>query len=388
MPNVLPTLTLDHFGPVRNAEMKFGRLTLLVGPQATGKSLALQALKLVVDTDHIVTELKRAGIDWAADPEAFVDVYFGEGLRDLWGKRTRVRFCGEGVHLRTLLEKAHTQRSERVLYVPAQRVLTIGLGWPQAFTHFSPGVPFAVREFSERLRRLMDEFGRNGVLFPEPRRLKRELRLLLDEHIFGGFQLRVERGALMQKRLILAPASGGDALPVMVWSAGQREFVPLLLGLYWLVTSGARRRRGVEWVVLEEPEMGLHPRAIAVVMLLILELVARGYRVVVSSHSHLVLDAAWAIRILGESKAAPEHLLRVFDAPRTPALLDVAGKCLRRTPRVYYFDRSGTVHNISQLDPDAEAAGQSGWGGLAEFSSRANDVVAHVVANSPIDGAS
>ena len=46
----------------------------------------------------------------------------------------------------------------------------------------------------------------------------------------------------------------------MVWSAGQREFVPLLLGMYWLMPpakiSPAQR---LEWVVIEEPEMGLHP---------------------------------------------------------------------------------------------------------------------------------
>ena len=150
-------------------------------------------------------------------------------------------------------------------------MIALSGGWPQAFTHYNPDVPFAVREFSERLRLLMNEFGRSGLLFPEPRRLKQELRKLIKEHIFGGYELRVDRDRA-QKRLVLAPISGGEPLPFMVWSAGQREFVPLLLGLYWLLTpAGSPRRKGIEWVVIEEPEMGLHPQAIAVFMLLALD---------------------------------------------------------------------------------------------------------------------
>ncbi len=379
------TLELEHFGPVKRAEIKFGGLTVLVGPQASGKSILLQALKLILDADHVVTELQRAGIDWGEDQGAFLDVYFGEGMRDLWRKTSRVKFDGEAITLRSLLASVRKQRHERVFYIPAQRVIALSGGWPQAFTHYNPDVPFAVREFSERLRLLMNEFGRSGVLFPERRRLKQELRNLIKEHIFGGYELRVDRDRA-QKRLVLSPVSGGESLPFMVWSAGQREFVPLLLGLYWLLTpAGSPRRKGIEWVVIEEPEMGLHPRAVAAVMLLVFELVARGYRVVVSSHSHLVLDAAWAVRLLRYHKADPQQLLDIFDAPRTPALIHMAEACLARTQRVYYFERSGIVQDISRLDPDAEAAGNGGWGGLAEFSSRANRVVAQVVANSPIE---
>ncbi len=70
----------------------------------------------------------------------------------------------------------------------------------------------------------------------------------------------------------------------MTWTAGQREFTPLTLGLYHLLPSvKLRKREETDWVVLEEPEMGLHPQAVTVVMLLVLELLWRGYRVVWSS---------------------------------------------------------------------------------------------------------
>jgi len=71
--------------------------------------------------------------------------------------------------------------------------------------------------------------------------------------------------------------AGGAALPYMAWSAGQREFMPLLFSLYWLMPSaGTPRRKGVDWVVIEEPEMGLHPQAIQSVLFICLELMHRG----------------------------------------------------------------------------------------------------------------
>jgi len=170
----------------------------------------------------------------------------------------------------------------------------------------------------------------------------------------------------------------------MVWSAGQREFVPLLLGLYHLLTSaGASRRKGVKWVVIEELEMGLHPRAISIVMLMVFELVARGYRVCISTHSPQVLDAVWALKHLRENQADPSALLKVFDAPITLGMLQLAEGVMKRRVKVCYFDRKGgTTRDISVLDPEKEENGESGWGGLSEFSGRASEEVARAVANS------
>jgi predicted ATPase len=42
-------LALRNLGPIEAADLEFGDLTVLVGPQATGKSIALQFLKLLLD---------------------------------------------------------------------------------------------------------------------------------------------------------------------------------------------------------------------------------------------------------------------------------------------------------------------------------------------------
>ncbi len=270
-----------------------------------------------------------------------------------------------------------------MFFVPAQRVLALRDGWPSAFNYYDASIPFTLREFSEQLRLLMSEFGSDGPLFPIPRRLKSEFRELLQEHIFPGFELRVDTQRA-QKRLVLSDPENGSSLPVAVWSAGQREFVPLLLGLYWLmVPAKAPRRAGLDWAVIEELEMGLHPRAIAVVMLMVFELMARGYRVCISTHSPQVLDAIWTLKRLRDHGGTGADLLKVFDVEPTAPMLELAEKVLKRTVKVYYFDRkTGKTKDISKLDPAAEEAGESGWGGLSEFSGRASETVARVVANS------
>lgn len=383
-PRLAPHLTVESFGPIKQADVTFGDLTVFVGPQATGKSMLLQMLKLLVDTPYIKREFNLAGVDWAGKFPDFLDVYFGEGMHSAWSGGTRIKHNGVSVDLPARVEEKRPHRQESMFFIPAQRVLALRDGWPSAFNYYDASIPFTLREFSEHLRLLMSDFGAEGTLFPVPRRLKAEFRDLLQEHIFPGFELKIDTQRA-QKRLVLASKeAGGGSLPVAVWSAGQREFVPLLLGLYWLmVPAKAPRRTGLEWAVIEELEMGLHPRAIAVVMLMVFELMARGYRVCISTHSPQVLDAVWALQRLKEHGASASNLLHVFDAAQTPPMMQLAEKVMKKQVKVYYFDRvGGTTRDISNLDSSAEEAGESGWGGLTEFSGRASTAVARAVANS------
>jgi hypothetical protein len=382
------TLKVENFGPLGSAEVRIRGLTVLVGPQAAGKSIFLQLLKLLVDAAHIKFEFRRANIDWEDDFKLFLDVYFGEGMRGLWKPGgTQIAFQGAAVNLEEFVKNVRPRKGEGMFFMPAQRVLAMRDGWPQAFGYYDAGVPFTVREFSEELRQLMAGFGTAGTLFPVPRRLNSDFRELIQKHLFPGFDLKVDTERA-QKRMVLSSGPNTPALPFMVWSAGQREFVPLLLGLYWLLTpAGVPRRKGLKWVVIEELEMGLHPRAIAVVVLMLFELVSRGYRVCVSTHSPQVLDAVWALRHLKETGADPSALLEIFGAPSTPQMLKMARAVMQQPARVYYFERdSRVVRNISNLDPASEEAGESGWGGLSEFSGRANEAVARAVANARSEG--
>lgn len=377
------TLRIQNLGQITDATLSFGDLTVLVGPQATGKSIALQVLKLMVDAGQVQEEMEKYGIDWAGKLPDFIDAYFGEGMHSIWKPgKSSVSWRGKSVDLEKVAGRKQRSKDENLFFIPAQRVLALRDGWPRPFTDYSPGDPFAVREFSEKLRGLVEKEIAGESLFPQPRRLKKEFRDLLERDVFSKFSLKVDK-VRSQKRLVLGSGEEHDGLPYMVWSAGQREFVPLLLGFYWLMPPTAVSQRGeIQWVVLEELEMGLHPRAISVVLLMVFELLARGYRVCLSTHSSQVLDAMWALKHLKENRSKPERLLEVFEAPATQQMIKLAESVLQKTTKVHYFDRqTGATRDISDLNPAAEDQGEAGWGGLSEFSGRANDVVARVVAN-------
>jgi hypothetical protein len=378
-----PTLNIQNLGQIKEASLSFGDLTVFVGPQATGKSIALQLLKLMVDAGQVQEEMGRYGIDWSGKLPDFIDAYFGEGMHSIWKQgQSTLKWGGKAVDLVQIAKRKRIGKDENLFFIPAQRVLALRDGWPRPFTDYSPGDPFAVREFSEKLRVLVEKEFSGESLFPQSKRLKKEFRDLLERDVFSKFSLKVDK-VRSQKRLVLGNGTEDESLPYMVWSAGQREFVPLLLGFYWLMPPTAVSRRGdIEWVVLEELEMGLHPKAISVVLLMVFELLARGYRVCLSTHSSQVLDAMWALKHLRENNAKPEVLLDVFDAPKTQAMIRMAEAVMGKTSRVHYFDRqSGSTRDISALDPGAEEAGEAGWGGLSEFSGRANVAVARAVAN-------
>src|SRR6266481_2616313 len=379
----MTTLNIQNLGQIKEASLSFGDLTVLVGPQATGKSIALQLLKLMLDAGQVQEEMGKYGLDWEHRLPEFLDVYFGEGMRAIWQEgSTSIEWEGKPVDLPQMAKRKRPNKEETLFFIPAQRVMALRDGWPRPFTDYSPGDPFAVREFSEKLRGLVEKEFSGESLFPQKRRLKKAFRDLLERDVFSKFALKVDK-VRSQKRLVLGTGKEGDNLPYMVWSAGQREFVPLLLGFYWLMPpTKVSTRDDIKWVVLEELEMGLHPRAISVVVLLVLELVARGYRVCLSTHSPQVLDAVWALKHLKANGADAHAILDIFEADNTQAMRKLADTVMEKGLKVFYFDReNGRTRDISELDPSAEEEGHSGWGGLSEFSGRANRAVARSAAN-------
>jgi len=372
------TLTIRKLGPISDAAVRFGDLTVLVGPQASGKSIFLQWLKLVQDIEPIKKQLADYGTDWERDPSAFLSTYFGEGMEGTWSERSSQVLVDDkefDLKPRLLRRRRKGTRAERVFLVPAQRVLTLRDGWPRPFGDYRSGDPYVVRAYSEKMRNLMEtELSRNPALFPRANRLKVEYREMLNDSLFSGFELNVQR-VNAQKRLILQ--EGKKRLPYMVWSAGQREFVPLLLGLYWLIPGAAvSKREDLQWVVLEELEMGLHPRAISTMLMLVLELLHRGYRVCLSSHSPQVLEMIWAWQNLKQNGADGGALGKVLGAKLTPSVRKVFDDVMQKEIRAYFFERDKRVTEISGLNPDAKNDLEASWGELLSFTDRANRAVA------------
>lgn len=374
------TLKVSRFGPIHEAEVTFGDLTVFVGPQATGKSIFLQVVKLLLDFPAIRNEFKHFNIEWGGRLANFLELYFGEGMSGMYdAQQTTIVADEKAVNLENIL-RGGRQQKERVFYIPAQRVMSLREGTTRPFTDFRAGDPFVLREFGEKLHFLLQsEFVSSELLFPQSNRLKREFRELLTKSIFGGFNLKMDVSQF-QKRIVLTNEDTVIKLPYLVWSAGQREFVPLLLGLYWLIPpSRVTRRNEIEWVVIEEPEMGLHPKATSAVLAIVMELLLRGYRVSLSTHSPHVLDVVWAIGMIQKNNGSAEDILDIFSIRPTVETKKLAKNLLDKNLRVYFFKRGGVVNDISSLNPADDNVDIAGWGGLTEFSGNVSEIVARVV---------
>jgi energy-coupling factor transporter ATP-binding protein EcfA2 len=385
-------LDIKNLGQIKSANIDFGDLTLFVGPQATGKSILLQLIKLLLDAENIGETLMKYGYHWEEDLSNFNELYFGEGMRNLWSASTEVIIDGEEIHLDDLLpyeepleENEYFGYPESIFFVPAQRVLTLENGWPRAFTSFEIGDPYVVCRFSEHLRLLMQQGFMNkdkdNAIFPKIGRLRQEISDALDASIFHGAKVELNT-VEMRKRVQINV--NGSLLPFMAWSAGQREFMPLLLGLYWLMPiSDDSKKFDVEWVVIEEPEMGLHPRAILSVILMCLDLLHQGYRLLISTHSPVFLEAIWAIRNLQNNNSDVKYLYQLFDLKPSPPITEIFENILKNKKfSTYYFDQKEDgveVRDISSLDPFDEDLSTADWGGLTSFSSRASEVVSQSV---------
>ncbi len=371
-------IRLTSLGQITEADISFGDMTVFVGEQASGKSILLQLVKLILDAGDITQTLRKHGFDWQKKVENFLSLYLGEGMQTIWNEdETKVTVDKVDFTLQKALSKR--KKDENLFLIPAHRVVTLKDGWPRAFTDYATSDPYVVKEFSEQLRLLMEAGLGSGErpIFPQEGRMNKTVRDAIRKSIYGDAEIRLDRSGL-RKRIVLDIA--GSQLPFMVWSTGQREFTPLLLGLYWLMPSGkAQKKDKINWVIIEEPEMGLHPQAISALLLIFLELLRRGYKVIVSTHSSQILELIWAIQFVAKSKTAPERLRRLLDLKSNAYSRDLTETILdKKTFKTYYFSRQDgivSVKDISTLDPEDPDEAVSDWGGLTLFSTKSADVV-------------
>jgi len=390
----MENLKIKSLGPINEADINFGDLTLFIGPQASGKSILLQLIKLIMDRYNIPSVLKQNNYEWGKKSENFLDSFFGESMSAIWNANTQIHFDGKEYKQTSFLPKQGTRESsktEKLFYIPAQRVVTMSQGWPRNFGSFDIGDPFVLKQFSETVRVLMEKEITNGgskqsKVFPKPNRIKEPLRRILDEAIFHGAKVESDNTSLKRRFLLEV---GNSKLPFMTWSAGQKEFMPLLLSLYHLMPSSkVKTKDDIRAVIIEEPEMGLHPNAIQALMVVFFELMSRGYKLIISTHSPVLLELLWAMNYVKRLKGTPNDLFELFSQKNNSSnssIRETFQNVIDTKTFATYFFEQGTngviVKNISSLDAGSEDEAESNWGGLTNFASKAGDVVSKLVAH-------
>jgi len=379
-------INVKNFGPIKNAQVVWGDMTILIGAQASGKSLFLQLVKLLLDYRHVVSTMDRYNYVVAKNPENILNFYFGDGMASIWKEDTRIYDEEKEYTKSSLLFKPSNNTKETLFYIPAQRIVSISDGRPKNFMEYDVSTPFVLRQFSEQLR-LFFQYGLNGnnIVFPLKNRLKGAMKKSLQNSIFHNGKVLVDETS-GQKKMKLSV--NGLNIPFMAWSAGQKEFMPLLMAFYCLSgpLTNVVDRNQYKYVVLEEPEMGLHPRAILSIMLQTIELMQNGYKVILSTHSSVLLEFAWAFNNIKNCGATQEQkekmLMQLLDVEQFDAVHPMMHDIFTKNINTYYFSNKNNGVNtvdISNLDVSSENEDMADWGGLSQFAERASQIVSNVM---------
>jgi len=382
----MKTIDVKNFGPIKNAQVILGDMTILIGAQASGKSLFLQLVKLLLDCRHVVSTMDRYNYVVSKNPENILNFYFGDGMASIWKEDTRIYDEEKEYTKSSLLFKPSKSTKETLFYIPAQRIVSISDGRPKNFMEYDVSTPFVLRQFSEQLR-LFFQYGLNGnnIVFPLKNRLKGAMKKSLQDSIFHNGKVLVDETS-GQKKMKLSV--NGLNIPFMAWSAGQKEFMPLLMAFYCLSgpLTNVVDRNQYKYVVLEEPEMGLHPRAILSIMLQTIELMQNGYKVILSTHSSVLLEFAWAFNNIKNCGATQEQkekmLMQLLDIEQFDAVHPMMHDIFTKNINTYYFSNKNNGVNtvdISNLDVSSENEDMADWGGLSQFAERASQIVSNVM---------
>ena len=247
---------------------------------------------------------------------------------------------------------------------------------------FDISTPYVLRRFSETLRIFMQGgLGNPDTLFPMRTRLKSAVKNALNTTIFHNAKVVIDKNGEQRKMKLEVD---NLKIPFMAWSAGQKEFMPLLLAIYCLSGPPTQvvNKSDYQYVIIEEPEMGLHPRAILSVLLEIIELVKNGYKVIISTHAVTFLEFVWTFNHIqgiadGDFKAAMCDLFGIQANTTTANLFeDLKG----RTIKTYYSAKQQTTDgvifaDISTLDAFSTDIDISEWGGLSSFAGKSSEIV-------------
>jgi hypothetical protein len=375
---MIRSLSLHSIGQIEDVSVGFGDLTVLTGPQATGKTIFLQFLKLAQDYGPIANNIRTYGFDWQGKWSEFLSLYLGDGQARGWTTKSEVHVNGKDFPLeQKLLGFGRRAVDEKVLLIPAQRATIFRNGWPRAFMDFGRDESYSVGAFAESIRLMLE-----GKIPDEGKSLvrgwKQALSSTWEDSVYHKATMTLAREGT-QRKLVL-DLDKNQRIPFSGWSTGQREFAPLLLSL----TSIKRLSTKHDMVIIEEPEAGLHPKAIVSAMALVFELLSQGKKVVLSTHSPAVLDVVWAFqeirRVNRNLVSLPKPIQELFGVGNGAFEWDILQKAKFKTYHFHLTNSLRTIcEDISSLDPASENDLISGWGGLTGFSSKAAQLVAESV---------
>ena len=376
----MDNFVVENLGPIAKADVTFGDLTILTGPQASGKTLFLETFALSYDPYTIATEYLISNESIILND--FLDFFFGDSMHSVIHEDTKFYLNSEVIRLSHLFNNLPITQTSLIVkslinnmwpilyYIPAQRSLALSEGRIKTPGDFINS-PYVLVQFSNYLQ----QYVRNN----SAEILKETVN---DYELLKNTEINMRRNAGSPR---LEMTIDKQVIPYMAWSTGQRELTPMLMvldycnGMFKTASKENPNEKRTKYIVIEEPELGLHPRAIIEFMFTVLKLMNSGVKVIISTHSSTPLDFVWTMnRLKHKGVKSFAALAEMFDFKIKDK--DFFDGLFEKEVKVYYFapdPKTRKVHSkdISSLDVESEDEDVSNWGGMSLSADRAGSIV-------------
>ena len=332
-------LIVKNLGPLKEAIIEPRPLTIIVGEQATGKSLVAQLLYFFRGLEELFARIFNpelcSGENWPEkvirklldDLRGVSFAYFANGTADvqysfLYEKKTlrwKVKIYSQNRRIRPLKKHLIQQliswaeiwqkdkealgrsRTGSQIFIPTERSMFARLINTEPSALYAPYQPLPFRNFADFLNQAINLYqmlyhGKNGTFFPEEivGSLRGEDSYLKRLKNVGKFVLRAQQEALSGRAYV--PDRGPKEwkwkikekiIPIQATASGQMEAWPFFV---IAATFGASESQ-IDFY-FEEPETHLHPKAQVKIMEVIAFLVNQGHTFTITTHSPYILYIA------------------------------------------------------------------------------------------------
>lgn len=307
----MEALTVTHLGPLESAELHPAQLSVIIGPQASGKSLLIQLLYVLRDLEaHLarrqISTLPVEGetLGMLALRELLHDLrgvpfgYFARGTMvvehrahttrklKVFKTNRRVRPHGQLVgELERWLEAWSTDPARRSPFrgvrhqhfLPTERAAFTRLVNSDPAVLYAPYQPLPFRELASDLARALPQLPQRAPSGNFQRKM-----LDLQRRALGGEAYVPSRGPKLWKWRVAQDV----VIPIEATSSGQSEAWP-----FFVIATVTGTSDTPQEYYLEEPETHLHPNAQVVIAEAIALLLRQGHSVSLTTHSPFLLMA-------------------------------------------------------------------------------------------------
>lgn len=346
-------LYVRDFGPIQSCDIEIQRLTVMTGPQASGKSILAKLIYFFKLAQQYIQSQTLSAVQIDKWLRSVFLRTFGDLTELSDAMQIRYDFADEqwleitkGTYPQTRsqtvlfrLSRDFGQSSEMVdaVYIPAGRSMIMLLSdqLPVLFTDPNrqlPELDYCTNAYIHQILSLRQSFanGLDGLLKQEIETTDRELNLTVLKHMIqlAGKILKARycyRAG--EERLLLDMNKPGKSIKVNFASSGQQETVWALNLLFYYLLEGKP-----SCIILEEPEAHLYPDSQKYMAEALATFAHAGSQVIVTTHSPYILGEfnnllyAAEIHSADEQRNAIVPSCEVVDASWTKAVHVINGQ--------------------------------------------------------------